>query len=199
MIRVLVVEDSPVARELLDHILNSDPTMQVVGTATNGEEALEAVERIKPDIITMDIHLPKMSGLDAARRIMETNPTPIVAVSGSYDPQEASSTFRALEAGALAVVRKPAGIGHPSYSETSAELIRTVKAMSEVRVVRRWARASPRPVVAHMVPAAELQPSPVEIKLIAMGASTGGPLALQTILADLPGDFSVPIVVVQHI
>jgi two-component system, chemotaxis family, protein-glutamate methylesterase/glutaminase len=201
MIRVLVVEDSPVARELLDHIITSDPAMQVVGTASNGEEALEAVQRIKPDIITMDIHMPRMSGLDAARRIMETHPTPIVAVSASWEPQEASTTFRALEAGALAVVRKPAGIGHPDHQESSAELIRTVKAMSEVRVVRRWVRTG-RTAAVPTAPAAasiDLKPSPVEIKVIAIGASTGGPLALQTILADLPADFSVPILVVQHI
>jgi len=201
MIKVLVVEDSPVVRELLSHILSSDPGMEVVGTACNGEEALEAVERFKPDIITMDVQMPKMNGFDAARRIMETTPTPIVVVSGSLEPQEVSTTFRALESGALAVVRKPPGMGHPDHAESSSELIRTVKAMSEVKVVRRWARATRVPVAAAApsVIEAEVKPSPVAIKLIAIGASTGGPLALQAILAELPADFSAPIAVVQHI
>lgn len=201
MIRVLVVEDSAAVRELVIHILSSDPAIQVVGTASDGEEALEAVARLKPDIITMDIHMPKMNGLDAARRIMETHPTPIVVVSASYEPEEVTKTFRALEAGALAVAQKPAGAGHPDHQETSADLIRTVKAMSEVKVIRRWARLS-RPPPVHAVPTtgeSGLKPSPAEIKVITIGASTGGPMALQTILSDLPNDFHAPILVVQHI
>src|SRR5580692_1389465 len=107
MISVLVVEDSPVVKELMVHILSSDPAICVAGTAGNGEEALEAVERLRPDIITMDIHMPKMNGLDATRRIMETHPTPIVVVSGSSTPRVASLAFTAIEAGALAVVERP--------------------------------------------------------------------------------------------
>jgi two-component system, chemotaxis family, protein-glutamate methylesterase/glutaminase len=201
MIRVLVVDDSPVAKELLVHILRSDPAVQVVATANNGEEALEAVERIKPDIITMDVHMPKMNGLDASRRIMETHPTPIVVVSGSFEPEALNTTFRALEAGAVAVVKRPAGIGHAEHVETSAELLRTVKAMSEVKVVRRWARHPRAAAVVSPSHAAEpeLRPSPVPVNIIGIGASTGGPLALQTILSELPADFRVPILVVQHI
>ena len=82
-IKVLVVEDSPVVRELLVHILGTDPDIRVIGTANNGEEALQAVIREKPDVITMDFHMPKMNGLDATRKIMETHPTPIVIISGS--------------------------------------------------------------------------------------------------------------------
>lgn len=201
MIRVLVVDDSPVAKELLLHILASDPDMQVVGTAKDGEEALTAVERMKPDIITMDIHMPKMNGLDASRRIMETHPTPIVVVSGSSEPQEMSTSFRALEAGAVAVVKRPAGIGHADHGQTSEQLLRTVKAMSEVKVVRRWARPS------HLAEGAavsrpaepELRPGAAAVRVIAFGASTGGPQVLQTIISALPADFGVPILVVQHI
>jgi two-component system, chemotaxis family, protein-glutamate methylesterase/glutaminase len=201
MISVLVVEDSPVVKELMVHILSSDPAIRVMGTAGDGEEALEAVERLKPDIITMDIHMPKMNGLDATRRIMETHPTPIVVVSGSFEPEESARTFRALDAGALAVLQKPVGEGHAGHQESSAELIRTIEVMSEVKVIRRWARLHRAPAAPSLPPLmeAELKPGPAEIKLIAMGASTGGPLALQTILADLPGDFHVPILVVQHI
>src|SRR6266542_299407 len=107
MIKVLVVEDSPAVREFLLQILGSDPEIQVSGTANNGEEALAAIKCQKPDIITMDIHMSKVDGFEATRHIMETHPTPIVIVSGSFDTQEVATTFRAMEAGALAVVPRP--------------------------------------------------------------------------------------------
>ena len=200
MIKVLVVEDSPVLQEFLIHIISSDPTMHVIGVANNGEEALEAVRSKKPDIITMDIHMPKMDGLEATRRIMETHPTPIVVVSGSSNAQEVEPTFRAMEAGALAVVQRPRGNDHPAHEASAKVLVETVKLMSEVKVVRRWSRARGKQAV---VPeAVELERIPrqpsTEIKLVAIGASTGGPQVIQTILARLASRFPVPIVIVQH-
>src|SRR3984957_21296877 len=113
MVRVLVVEDSPVAREFLLYVLGSDPEIEVVGTAETGEEALEAVQRIRPDIITMDVQLPNMNGFDATRRIMETHPTPIIIVSGTLDVAETANVFRAIEAGATARLARPSGFCHP--------------------------------------------------------------------------------------
>lgn len=196
MIKVLVVEDSPVVREFLVHILGSDPAIRVVGTAHDGEEAIEAIARTQPDVITMDVHMPKMNGLDATRRIMETCPTPIVVVSGSTDPREVATTFEAMEAGALAVLRRPAGLGHPDYEATARELVQTVKLMSEVKVVRRWPRAR-RDAVARPAQA-RLDHAPGKVRIVALGASTGGPPVLQTILSQLPGDFPAPVLVVQH-
>jgi len=197
MIKVLVVEDSPVVREFLVHILGADPDIQVIGTANDGEQALEAVARKRPDVITMDIHMPKLDGLEATRRIMETHPTPIVIVSGSTDPREVATTFRAMEAGAVAVLRRPAGIGHPEHEATASELVQTVKLMSEVKVIKRWPKVGRQPEVARP---AEAQRAQVEgkVKVIAIGASTGGPPVLQTILAALPDDFPVPVLIVQH-
>ena len=197
MIKVLVVEDSPVVREFLVHILGADPGIRVVGTAHDGEDALEAVRRWRPDVITMDIHMPRLDGVEATRRIMETEPTPIVIVSGSTDPKEVATTFDAMDAGALAVLRRPAGIGHPEHEATAGELVQTVKLMSEVKVVRRWPRArraGPAPRPAETAIARE----PAKARIVALGASTGGPPVLRTILAALPKDFPAPVVIVQH-
>ncbi len=197
MIKVLVAEDSSVVREFLVYLLGSDPDIRVVGTASDGEQAIAAVKHYRPDVITMDIHMPKMDGLEATRRIMETDPTPIVIVSGSTDPHETATIFRALEAGALAVLGRPAGIGHPDHEATARELVQTVKLMSEVKVVRRWPQARREPLLP-LAAKALLEKIPAKVKVIAMGASTGGPPVLQTILAMLPKDFPVPLLIVQH-
>jgi len=197
LIKVLVVEDSPVVREFLVHILGSDSDILVVGTANDGEEAIAAAERWQPDVITMDIHMPKLDGIEATRRIMETHPTPIVIVSGSTDPHEVATTFRATEAGALAVLRRPAGLGHPDHEATVRDLVRTVKLMSEVKVVRRWPRGA-RGVATPLLQVPDLGRALNKVNAVAIGASTGGPPVLQRILAALPKDFPVPILVVQH-
>ena len=197
MIRVLIVEDSPVEQELLSHILSADPQITVAGIAKDGEVALSSVEQLKPDVVTMDIHMPKLNGFDTTRRIMESNPLPIIIVSGSYNTSDADKSFHAIEAGALAIVRKPPGLGHPDYLSDAAELIKTVKTMSEIKVVRRWPRfrketqLPPHPTVAAKV-------ATDKIRIVAIGASTGGPAVIQEIFSALPKDLSVPLLVVQH-
>ncbi|MGH9456907.1 MAG: chemotaxis-specific protein-glutamate methyltransferase CheB [Thermoanaerobaculia bacterium] len=195
MINVLVVEDSAVVLELLVHILSADPAIRIVGKARHGEEAIEMVERLRPDIVTMDIHMPRLDGIEATRRIMETVPTPIVIVSGSSDPEEVATTFAAIEAGALAVLERPYGPGHPEHERTAKGLVQTVKLMSEVRVVRRWARLRPGATA----PAPQVAASVARrVEIVAIGASTGGPPVLHCILEELPREFSLPIVIVQH-
>jgi two-component system chemotaxis response regulator CheB len=199
LIKVLVVDDSPTTREFLGYLFASDHEIEVIATATNGEEALEAVKNQKPDVVTMDLHMPRMNGYEATRAIMESCPVPIIIVTGSSLPDEAASPFSALEAGAVAVVKRPPGIEHPDHAATARELIQTVKLMSEVKVVKRWA---PRKITGSVVSAAakpELALPRTKIRLVAIGSSTGGPLVLQQILSSLPKDFPVPIIVVQHI
>lgn len=198
MINVLVVEDSPVLREFLVHILSSDPDITVIATASDGEEALDFVRHHRPDVITMDIHMPKLDGLEATRRIMETNPIPIIIVSGSENPHEVVTTFDAMDAGALAVLRRPTGIGHPDHQAMVRDIVQTVKLMSEVKVVRRWPRMRSTKPTLHRADT-DLARASAHIRIVVIGASTGGPSAIETILAALPKNFPVPILIVQHI
>lgn len=198
MIKVLIVDDSAVARQLLRAVIEADPGFQVVGAVEDGEKALGAVQQLQPDVVTMDINMPHLNGFEVTRRIMESCPTPIVIVTGSWDVDAVSTSFHTLEAGALAVLARPPGIGHPDHEAASQELIRTLRAMSEVKVIRRWARAragavSPVPLPGEAPP----RPKP-GYELVAVGASTGGPQALQALLAALPQAFRLPVLMVQH-
>jgi len=198
-IRVLVVDDSPVLRELIVHLLEEDPAIQVIGTAANGQEAVEAVQRTRPDVVAMDYHMPTLDGMGATRRIMETHPVPIVIVSGSSVPGEAVAAFRLLEAGALAVVEKPPGIGHPGHPAAVAQLVQTVKLMAEVKVVRRWPAHKRKPETAAAPTPMPRTPALAGTRLVVIGASTGGPVVLKTVLLGLPKSLPAPVFIVQHI
>lgn len=195
MIRVVVAEDSLTVRELLVEILESDPEIQVVGEAKNGVEAVELVARLKPDLVTMDVHMPLMDGFAATKEIMVQAPTPILIVSSSASGREVELSLNAIRAGALMVVAKPDDPQSARFDGRREELVTMAKAMARVKVVRRWApepRAVRRPPLRAVAPGAP-------VRLVAVAASTGGPAALQRILAGLPREFPVPILVVQHI
>lgn len=198
--RVLIVDDSATVREYLRYVIAADEGLEVIGTARDGLEAVSLVHANKPDIVTMDIHMPAMSGLEATRRIMAECPVPIVIVTSSWDQDQARNTFRAMEAGALAALEKPPGPGHPRSAEMAAKLIQTLKTMAEVRVVRRYRRPREQlgPVVEPEV-RVPIAPARSRIELVAIGTSTGGPPVIRTLLSGLGAAFPVPILIVQHI
>jgi two-component system, chemotaxis family, protein-glutamate methylesterase/glutaminase len=199
MIRVLIVEDSAVARELIKHILSSDPEIEVIGTCSNGVEAVEFIARDHPDVVTMDVMMPKMDGYQATRKIMETYPVPIVIVSASILPEEVDKTWRAVEAGAVAQIMKPGFFDMGNPGDATHKLIQTVKLMSQVKVVRRWRRNANAAKTVSEVPRVDVSAKPRDIKVVAIGASTGGPPVLQKIFSGLPVAFNVPVLLVQHI
>jgi two-component system chemotaxis response regulator CheB len=136
-IRVLVVDDSPTAAALLVYILEEDPAIDVVGQATDGRQAAEMVARLQPDLVTMDVVMPEMDGLEATRLIMECHPTPVLIVSGHTDSAELNVAFEALKAGALDVVPKPVDFGELESDRWNRELTGKVKALARVRP-RKW-------------------------------------------------------------
>ena len=196
-VKVLVVEDSDTSRMHLVHLLNSDPQIQVIGTAANGLAALGFLKDHSPDVILMDIEMPEMGGFEATRRIMESRPMPIIICSASANPREAATTFRLMEAGAVALVEKPVGSTCTDFDAAANHLRETVKLMAEVRVVRRWPRKD-TPALESFLASSANKPAN-GTPLIGIGASTGGPPVLQTILGALPKDFAAPILIVQHI
>ena len=195
-IRALVVDDSPTSRQVLVAILQADDEIEVVGQAADGLEAVEMVKRLRPDIVTMDVHMPKLDGFAATKRIMVEAPTPIL-ITTSVDPRVLSVSLEAVRAGALAVHAKPGNPRRPAFDEEARELVRQVKAMSQVMVVRHYERApDPAPVT---LPRSALALHDLPAEVVAIAASTGGPAAIHRILTTLPADFPVPIMVVQHI
>lgn len=198
MINVLIVDDSLTTREYLKHIIGSDPQLQIVGEAKNGEEAVKKAGSTKPDVIIMDIQMPGINGYEATRAIMEKYPVPIIIHSSLVAPEHTENIFKSMKVGAVAVSQKPPGLDHPESKKLVEKLLRTVKLMSEVKVVRRLKQKEkiPKTKTAHRESLHGTSPSSA---LIAIGASTGGPPILQTILSTLRNDFAIPIVIVQHI
>jgi len=197
--RVLVAEDSPTARALLVAMLESEPGIRVVGEAASGEAAVREAARLRPDVITMDVHMPGLDGLQATRAIMSQQPTPILIVSALVTA-DVGLSLDATRAGALLVLPKPTSPSGPEFERERAQLVSMVKAMAGVKVVRRWTHGhAPDEPAAPPLRSSPARPAPAEVRLVAIAASTGGPAALRDVLAALPRDFPAPIVVVQHI
>jgi len=205
--RVLIVDDSAFMRKVLEHIFNADDQLQVAGHAKDGREAVAMAESLKPDIITMDINMPHMDGLQATAQIMTTNPRPIVIVS-SESKEGAASTLKALELGAIEFVGKPSSGVDLDMHSVKDELLRKVRMAAKVRVVRTASRlaltlqgasgnvapAKPSPAVrtAPVIPADQRFP------VVVLGASTGGPATVMRLAPGFTRDFPAAVFLVQH-
>lgn len=195
IIRVLIVEDSPLMQQLLSHIFNQDPQFQVVGRADDEESTLEALENLQPDVVTMDIQIKRANGIALTRKIMRTNPVPIVVISSSCHADDTQLALEIMEAGALAAVPKPPSMNHPDFPKIAANLRQIVKDMSAVPVIKRRAA-----ITTHTkLPVINGLQDEVPYNALAIGASTGGPPAVQSLLKELSPKIPAPVLLVQHI
>ncbi|KDA55061.1 hypothetical protein EG19_00120 [Thermoanaerobaculum aquaticum] len=187
MVRVLIVDDSPTVRAVLRRLLASHADLQVAGEATNGQEAVDLVLKLRPDVVLTDVEMPVMNGLDAIGRIMEMRPTPILVITSRATRDRLAVAFEAVRRGALEVLPKPeAPEGWKELAQRLPELVRTAAGLPAHRPVLKSPRRLPRI-------------APRVVEWILLGASTGGPGALRAFLAALPPAVQVPILVVQHI
>lgn len=192
-VRVLIVDDSPVAREVLKHMLESDAGIRVVGMATSGREAVELTARLKPDLVTMDLVMPGMDGMTATQHIMARHPTPILFLSAFVGRDGLLSRSDAIAAGALDVVEKPMTIPDPEWQRGTGRLVDKVKTLARVRVLTHMYGA---PLASRA--AGDVQKRRATTAVVAIGASTGGPRVLDALLTALPGTYAPAVVVVQH-
>lgn len=193
-LRVLVVDDSVVVRRILRDVLESDPLLQVAGVAANGRIALSMVEQLSPDIVTLDVEMPEMDGLQVLRELRAKCPRVPVIMFSTVTQRGAAATLDALALGARDYVTKPANVGNVTsgMERIREELIPKIKALCGRYETPRW--ADPVLNVHNSRP-----PAPASaIEIVAIGTSTGGPNALSAVLPQLPADFPVPVVVVQH-
>ena len=197
-LRVLVAEDSQTVRMRIVETLNADPDIDVIGEAENGQQAIELCLRARPDVITMDMMMPAMSGLSATEYIMAHQPTPILIVSASFNRGEMFKIYDALAAGAVDVLEKPTG-GEPE-GVWEGRLVAGVKLVARIKVITHpRARLIPgRRFVTEMTPVAQKPSAGSPLKVVAIGASTGGPGAILEVLKALPPGFDVPVLIVLH-
>ncbi len=199
-IRVFLVDDSPVALAVLKRMLAQAQDIEVVGTAGDGQEALARIPELKPDVICTDLNMPRLNGLELTRRIMAERPTPILVISIAVQQEDAQNVFELLRAGAVDVFPKPRQ-GLSADDALAQELINKVRVVSGVVAFTRKPDASgAAPATQVSAPAsAKIAAGAGDTRLVAMGASTGGPQAYLSVLSALPENFALPILCVQHI
>ncbi len=202
-IRVLIVDDSAFMCRVLESIIVAQPELEVVGQARDGREAIAMVQSGKPDVITMDINMPHMDGLQATEVIMSTNPAPIVIVS-SESREGAEPTLRALELGAVDFVAKPSSGVDLDMESIRDELVRKIKVAAKVRVVRSAVRSKQTTKFVGEFSPAPRVPAPTNgggksrVPIVVIAASTGGPQTLMRLVPAFPQDFPGAVVLVQH-
>lgn len=205
-INVLVVDDSTLVRKIISDILESDPRINVIGTANNGKTAIYRNNELEPDVITMDIEMPILDGLSTLKEIMETNPKPVIMLS-VLTKHGADATFKALDLGAVDFIPKPSSVLSLSLDEIAEILISKVKSVSNIKFSKTEQKKSE---LIHPVKDRETITAPVKIsgrlftagdkssKIVGIGTSTGGPAALLKLFKGFPDNFPSPLLVVQH-
>lgn len=218
-LRILIVDDSALMRRLIRTMIAGDPELLVVGEAADGREAIARSAELKPDLITLDVRMPVMDGVETTRQIMAYQPTPILVLTASLSRYDIDITFQMLDAGALDVMEKPQLSDSAAMDRARRELIRKIKLLARVKVVThlRGRRAKSKienaelklpatdavsastPAPAMQRPADQFSALSSQFPVVVIGASTGGPRIIQQILSSLPQGFGGAIVVVQHI
>jgi two-component system, chemotaxis family, protein-glutamate methylesterase/glutaminase len=193
-IRVLVVDDSALMRKLIPTILQRDPSIEVVGTAMDGAFALKKIEEIHPDVVTLDLEMPRMDGIEALRLIMRRAPMPVIVFS-THSKEGAYTTFKALALGAIDFVAKPRDAAAGHLDAIAAQLIEKIKIAKRASGKKLRTAIEPEPTPVRKKTA---RPALPPNRIVAIGISTGGPIALQYVLSQIPADFPASIVVVQH-
>ncbi len=193
-IKVLVVDDSAFMRKVISDILNADPRIRVIATARNGEEALKKRRELRPDVITLDVEMPVLDGLETLKRLMEEDPCPVVMVS-STTREGARNTLIAMEYGAVDFVTKPSGSISLDMEKVGAEMRKKVILAAKANVT--YARKPKKQTFSFFRPIVK-KPFGWRRKVVAIGTSTGGPKALKEVITQLPSNFDAPIFIVQH-
>ena len=194
MIKILIVDDSAFMRKLLSDLFSSEPDFMVIDTARNGQDAVDKVKKLKPDLITMDVEMPIMDGMTAVEMIMKNTPTPVIMIS-SLTKQGAEATLRALELGAVDFVAKASGI-ISSIAGIGNEILTKSRVAVGAKVPKYSEKAVKGPVL--MNPLFQRTVLANDEQVVAIGTSTGGPRALQEIITNLPGNLPCGVVIVQH-
>jgi len=201
VIKVLIVDDSMVIRKLLANIIQEDPRLMLIGEACNGKEAIQKVQQLKPDIVSMDIQMPLMTGVEVTRYLMQHHPVPILIASSFYRPTDQVLVMEVLEAGAVGILMKPTGPGHPEHDLTKKKYLTMLRSLAEVKVVRRRLPSETKPIqqIYDRQPVVSKPSGTTANKILVIGASAGGPEALKQLLGGLLPDLPIPVLLVQHI
>jgi two-component system chemotaxis response regulator CheB len=203
-IRMLIVDDSAFMRKAIQLMVADDPLIEVIGTASNGNEGYDKVLSLKPDLVTMDIEMPQLDGLSALRMIMDKQPTPVIMVS-SLTSEGAKTTLDALELGAVDFIAKQMSFASLDIVKLKADLVAKIRHIHERRhtlmvqyALRKGRKLGMSPQLGQKSTASSRPKKHKLVKIVSIGTSTGGPPALQAVLTALPRNFPVGIVLVQH-
>lgn len=197
--RVLIVEDSPTMQMLLKKIIEEDPRLEVIGIACDGKDAIEKVEYYKPDVITMDLFMPRIDGFEAIRRILQNHLIPIIVISGKYKKEDVEMSYKAIEAGAISILEKPPSLSDPNYKKIVRNITKSIFAVANLKIIRRIKHHINDENILQSYKKIETYHKGGKIRCLAIGASLGGPQALRELLSNIPKNFPIPIFLVQHI